>query len=177
MSCFTRVSQKVLPFSLVQETCIIHQNEAGPMWITSFLLNIVTISLNSNVPLSNESIYPCVWSKTELAKWWYPPSAWQWSTTHRHQDKRDNHLIWVDNFTASSILTRFSAFSLLSHQPHEREFKRQTLCQWWGSENCSDEIAQRTVNRILRGRDTCSYSKVEHDYWEKWWLCWEVWFT
>ena len=38
----------------------------------------------------------------------------------------------------------------------------------WGllrrSENCSDELAQRTVNRILRGRDTCSHSKVEHCY-------------
>ena len=40
-------------------TCIIHQNEAGPLWITSLLLHIVTISLNSNVPPSNESMYPC----------------------------------------------------------------------------------------------------------------------
>ena len=32
-------------------TCIIHQNEAGCLWITSLLLNIVTVSLNSNVPL------------------------------------------------------------------------------------------------------------------------------
>ena len=34
----------------------------------------------------------------------------QWSSTHKHQDKGDNHLIRVDNFTAFSILTRFSAF-------------------------------------------------------------------
>ena len=41
-------------------TCIIHQNEAGPHWITSLLLNIVTVSLNSNVPSSNESMHPCL---------------------------------------------------------------------------------------------------------------------
>ena len=33
---------------------------------------------------------------------------------------------------------------------------------------------KRTVNQIFWGRDTCSHSKVEHCYWEKWWLCWEV---
>ena len=38
-------------------TCIIHQNKAGPLWITSLLLNIVIVSLNSNVPPSNESMY------------------------------------------------------------------------------------------------------------------------
>ena len=38
----------------------------------------------------------------------------------------------------------------------------------------SDEVAQRTVNRILQGRDTCSNLKVEHCYWEKQWLCWKV---
>ena len=38
---------------------IIHQNEVSPLWITSLLLNLVTISLNSNVPPSNESMYPC----------------------------------------------------------------------------------------------------------------------
>ena len=41
-------------------TCIIHQNEAGPLWITSLLLNVVTISLNSNIPPSNESMYTCL---------------------------------------------------------------------------------------------------------------------
>ena len=40
-------------------TCIIHQKEAGPMWITSLLLNIGTVSFNSNVSPSNESMYPC----------------------------------------------------------------------------------------------------------------------
>ena len=30
------------------------------------------------------------------------------------------------------------------------------------SENYSDEVAQRTVNRILWGRDTCYHLKVEH---------------
>ena len=39
-------------------TCIIHRNKAGPLWITFLLLNIVTISLNSNVPPSNENMYP-----------------------------------------------------------------------------------------------------------------------
>ena len=40
-------------------TSIIHQNKDGSLWITSILLNIVTVSLNSNVPPSNESMYPC----------------------------------------------------------------------------------------------------------------------
>ena len=39
-------------------TCIIHRNKAGPMWITFLLLNIVTVSPNSNVPPSNENMYP-----------------------------------------------------------------------------------------------------------------------
>ena len=38
---------------------IIHQNEAGPLRITSLLLNRVTVSLNHNVPPSNLSLYPC----------------------------------------------------------------------------------------------------------------------
>ena len=42
------------------------------------------------------------------------------------------------------------------------------------SEICCDEVSQGTVSRILRGRDTCSHSKVEHCCWEKRWLCWEV---
>ena len=39
-------------------TCIIYQNEAGLLCITSLLLNIVTISLNSNVPPFNKSMNP-----------------------------------------------------------------------------------------------------------------------
>ena len=38
-------------------TCVIHQNEAGTLWITSLFLNIVTVSLNSNVPPSKEIMY------------------------------------------------------------------------------------------------------------------------
>ena len=67
-----------------------------------------------------------------------------------------------------------SHYSLSSLPPHERGFKRQTLCQWQGYEYCRDKVAQRTVKRILRGRDTCSHSKVKHCYREKRWLCWEV---
>ena len=43
-----------------KRTCIIHQNETGHLWIASLLLNIVTISLNSNVPPSYENMYPCL---------------------------------------------------------------------------------------------------------------------
>ena len=71
-------------------------------------------------------------------------------------------------------LARFSAFRLPSLQLHKRGFKRQTLCPWRGSENWSDQGAKRTVNRILRGRDACSRFKVDHCYWEKRWLFWEV---
>ena len=62
----TRVSQKVMLFFFSTRiiintgTCIIHQNEAGSLWIISLLLNIVTISFNSNVPPLNESMYLCL---------------------------------------------------------------------------------------------------------------------
>ena len=32
---------------------------AGRLWIPSLLLNIVTVSLNGNVPPSNKSMYSC----------------------------------------------------------------------------------------------------------------------
>ena len=51
-------------------------------------------------------------------------------------------------------ISKINAFRLSSLRPHEIGFKRQTLCQLRGSENCSGEVAQRTVNRILRGKDT-----------------------
>ena len=60
----TRISQKVLLFFFSTgiitntRTYTIHQNETGPLWITSLLPNIVTLSLSSNVPPSNESMYP-----------------------------------------------------------------------------------------------------------------------
>ena len=38
-------------------TCIMYHNQSGPQWITSLLLNIVTVCLNSNVPHPNESMY------------------------------------------------------------------------------------------------------------------------
>ena len=39
-------------------TCILYQNEDGPLWITYLLHNIVTTPLNSNVPPLNENMYP-----------------------------------------------------------------------------------------------------------------------
>ena len=90
------------------------------------------------------------------------------------ENKGNNHPIQADNFTTSSILTRFSTFRLSSLWLHQRRSKSQTLYQWQGSENCCFEAAQRTVNKILRGKDTCSHSKVEYWYREKQWLCWEV---
>ena len=41
-------------------TCVIHQNEAGPPWITSLLLNIATERNGDYVSLSKERIYPCL---------------------------------------------------------------------------------------------------------------------
>ena len=61
---YTRVSKRsnVIFFStwMITDTraCIIQQNRADLLWIISLFLNIVTISLNSNVPPSNESMYP-----------------------------------------------------------------------------------------------------------------------
>ena len=52
---YTNVKQKIITDI---ETYISHKNEAGPQWITPLLLNIVAVSLNSNIPLSNEIIYP-----------------------------------------------------------------------------------------------------------------------
>ena len=56
--------------------------------------------------------------------------------------------------------------------PLERGFQRQILCKWW-RENCSDEVVQRTVKRILRGRSPSSRrwnisTEGNGDYVEKW---------
>ena len=84
---------------------------------------------------------------------WLSPLSWcLWLVKHCHAE---GGYYW---------LARFSIFRLSSLRPHKKGFKRQTLCQWQGSDNCSDEVTQRTVNRILQGRDTCSHSKVEHCY-------------
>ena len=40
--------------------CIIHETESGPMAIPSPLLNIVTVSLSSNVLPSNQRMFPCL---------------------------------------------------------------------------------------------------------------------
>ena len=37
-----------------------HKKETVLLWIISLLLNIVTVSLNINVPFSNENMYPCL---------------------------------------------------------------------------------------------------------------------
>ena len=41
-------------------TCIIHPNEAAPLWITFLFLDIVTFYLNKNVPLLIEIMCPCL---------------------------------------------------------------------------------------------------------------------
>ena len=74
----------------------------------------------------------------------------------------------------SSLCNRLSAFRLSSLWTQERGFKKQMLRQWRASENCNDEVAERTVKRILWDMDTCSHSEVKLCYWEKRWLCWEV---
>ena len=48
-------SQGMITFT---RTCLTHQNKADSLWITSLLLNIVTVSLHSNVTTLNESMYP-----------------------------------------------------------------------------------------------------------------------
>ena len=147
-------------------TSIIHQNEVRSLWITSLLLKIVTVSLNSNVPPSNEGMYTCQFCQSIMSPFWMPMLDYT-----QVSGKGENRLIRVNNFTASSILIRLNAFRLSSIQTHKGGFKRQTLCQWRGSKNRSDEVAQRTVNRILQGRDTYSHSKEKYCYWEKRWLC------
>ena len=45
-------------------TCIIHQNETGPPWITSLLLSIVTISLFEcgRVSLPRKNLWTALWA-------------------------------------------------------------------------------------------------------------------
>ena len=47
-------------------------------------------------------------------------------------------------------ITRCSTLRLSYLWLHERGFKRQTLWQWRRSENCSNKVAQRTVNKFMR---------------------------
>ena len=88
-----RVSQKVMPFSWVQEQ----------------------LSMEDVVKLSTwmRGLSPLYWCLC-VVKHWYAERGQNW-------------------------LARFSTFRLSSFQPHERGcFKKPTLCQWRGSENCSD---------------------------------------
>ena len=60
-----RVSQRVRPFffsiGLITNfgTCIRHHNKPGSLRITSLLLDIVSIYLNSILSSLNESMYTC----------------------------------------------------------------------------------------------------------------------
>ena len=94
-------------------------------------------------------------------------SKWNWKNTSRRRDnclkalslvsmenavKLSTHLFWylcmVENCHAGGghyRLARCNAIRLFSFRPHERGFKKQTLCQWRGSKNCSDDVAQRIV--------------------------------
>ena len=184
-------------------TCIIYQNETGSLWITSLLLNRVIISLNSNIPPSKKSLYPCFVKKfllffgqlhrrsfhfffTSIMFNSKNPLSWGW----RDDSLKVLNMVIMEDVVKLSTrmrrlsplswclcvvkfyhpkgghyrLARFSAFRLSSLRSHKRGFKRETLCQWCGSENRSDEVAQGTLIRILRGRDTCSHSKVENYY-------------
>ena len=81
-----------------------------------------------------------------------------------------------------SVLWSISSLQFLTphywdyvQKPTFMERKRWwTLCHWRCRENYSDEVPQRTVKRILRGRDTCSHSNIEDYCPEERWLCWEV---
>ena len=85
---------------------------------------------------------------------------------------------------SNSFAWRYSQYILISLPRHWHNvclinpFKEAeemiNILPWWASENCNDEMAQKTINRTLRGKDTCSHSKVEHCYRNKWRLCWEV---
>ena len=96
-------------------------------------------------------------------RWWWSPLSWCFCYDGHCHAKGEHY--WL----ASSSTIRQSPL-----QPHERGFKRQTLGLWRKSENCIDKMAQRTISRILRGKNTFSYSNVEKYFWEKWWQCWEV---
>ena len=90
----------------------IHQNEADPLWITSLLLHIVTVFLNSNVPPSNESMYPC-------------PVKFCWLFF-------EPLLHFRFHFLVTGILF---AFRLSSLQTHERglrgkHYLRETVTMW-----------------------------------------------
>ena len=52
-------------------------------------------------------------------------------------------------------LARCHTFKLPFLQSRESGSKRQTLCQWWRSENSIDEVVQTTVKIFFRGMDTC----------------------
>ena len=87
----------------------------------------------------------------KLSTWMRRLSSLSWClcmVEHCHADGGHYRLAWFSAFRLSFFLC-------------DREFTRQTLFQWWGSENCSDEVVQRTVNSILWGRYICFHSKRE----------------
>ena len=98
-------------YSADRGTCIIHQNEAGPLWLTSLLLNIVIVSLSSNVLLLKGSMYHY------LIKFF-----WLFFKPLHHCSF---------HFFIKAI---YQHKYLSTLQTHERRFKRQTLYQWQGNE-------------------------------------------
>ena len=76
----------------------------------------------------------------KLATWMkrFSPLSWRFCTVEYCHAERWHYRV-----------VRFSVFSQLTFRPHERRFKRLSLCQWRRSENYSVKWLKETVNRIL----------------------------
>ena len=125
-------------------------------WHNVFLLNPLSWSRWDHClnVLNLVSIEEAV--KLSIRMRWLSPLFWNLCEIKRCQAERGHF--------------QMASWVLLSN---ERGFKRK---------HTSDEQVKTavikwlkwTVNRILRGKDTCSHSKVEYCYWRKQWLYWEV---
>ena len=135
---YTRVSQKVMSFSLVQE-CSPKQEHISYIQMNLILCEshpyswIVSVSFNCNVPLSNESTYSC------FLKFCWTTSSLQFSLSCSEHN--------VDHFFGR-VEERLRCKNFAS----DEEVETAVI------------VIQRTASRILQGRFTCSHSKMEHCY-------------
>ena len=145
-----------------------HKNAAWLLWITSLLLNIVTLSFNNNVPPSNESMYPCLsWRPWDdrlkvvtLVNRLCPPSAWQCKPYTSTRKKET--IFWF-------------SWTTLPHPPYSPDlvptdyyFFSPMKEGLWGKYYASDEQVKTAAMKSLKEQSTEFYSTETHPLIQRW---------
>ena len=68
---------------------------------------------------------------------------------YKNQDKGGNRLIWIDNFTASSICNRFSSFKRRLQESGFNDMEVKTAATKWLKEK-STEFYKAGIHTLIR---------------------------